>query len=105
MSPTTRSQSRKYKTSSSESQELPVFNVDRIHRKLKKKFHRLHLQHDASVFLAAVLEYLTVEVVTLSKKLIMKNNRRIRSSQVKQILQTDPDLTILLSKVTIPTDI
>ncbi|KAF8778117.1 Late histone H2A.1 like protein [Argiope bruennichi] len=103
MPPKIKNHSKKYEISSPESEELPVFHVDRIHRKLKKKFHGLRLHQDASVYLAAVLEYLTAEVVTLSKKLIV-NNKRIMSSHVKQILQTDPELNILLSEVTIPTD-
>ncbi|XP_077557761.1 late histone H2A.2.2-like [Haemaphysalis longicornis] len=80
-----------------------VFPVGRIHRFLRKGSYADRLGSGAPVYLAAVLEYLTAELLDVARKAARAHKkRRITPRHVKLAVQGDDDLCQLLMGVTIP---
>ncbi|TFK16767.1 histone-fold-containing protein, partial [Coprinopsis marcescibilis] len=75
----------------------------RIHRFLKQGNYCRRLGSGAPVFLAAVLQYLTVEVLELAGDAARKiGQRRITPRDLKMVAEADAEINKLLRDVTIP---
>nr|XP_010924013.1 histone H2A-IV-like [Elaeis guineensis] len=79
-----------------------IFSVGRISRFLKKGKYEDRVSAGAPVFLAAVLEYLTSEVLDLAGCAARDNNRtRISPRHIQLAVRNDEELRRLLGTVTI----
>ena len=79
-----------------------VFPVSRIHRYLRKGRYAKSIGSGASVYLAAVLEYLTAEVLELGGNAALENKKkRIIPRYLQLAIRNDDELNKLLSGVTI----
>jgi len=78
------------------------FPVGRVHRYLRKGHYAARIDSDAPVYLAAVLEYLTAEILELAGNVARDNKKsRIIPSHLQLAVRNDEDLSKLLSGVTI----
>lgn len=78
------------------------FPVARIHRFLKKGHYSKKIGSGASVYLAAVMEYLTAEVLELSGNASRDNKKkRIIPRHLLLAVKNDEELNNFLSRVTI----
>ncbi|XP_041651176.1 histone H2A-beta, sperm-like [Cheilinus undulatus] len=79
------------------------FPVGRVHRLLRKGKYSKRVGAGASVYLAAVLEYLTSEVMELAGNMARDSGkRRIIPRYLQLSVCIDPELNKLLRRVTIP---
>jgi histone H2A len=78
------------------------FPVGRLHRFLREGRYGDRVGAGAPVFLAAVLEYLTVEVLELAGNVARDNKKtRISPRHIMLAIRNDEELNQLLSKITI----
>ena len=78
------------------------FPVGRIHRMLKANKFANRIGVGAPVYMAAVLEYISAEILELSGSCALENKReRITPSDVQQAVRNDLELNKLLSNVVI----
>ena len=79
------------------------FAVSRVHRQMRKVSTKQHLGKASPVYLAAVLEYLTAEVLELAGNAARDNKRaRINPRHIMMAVSNDTELESLLRGVTIP---
>lgn len=79
------------------------FPVSRIHRFLRKGKYSKRLSADAPVYLAAVLEYLTAEILELAGYVAHDHKKvRINPYHLKLAIHNDEELNTMLSDVFIP---
>ncbi|XP_067616476.1 histone H2A-like [Eurosta solidaginis] len=78
------------------------FPVGRIHRALRNGNYAEHVGGGAPVYLAAVMEYLTAEVLVLAARAASDNRKnRIVQHHLELAIRNDVELNKLLSGVTI----
>uniref|UniRef100_UPI00398E6E9E histone H2A type 1-like n=1 Tax=Pristiophorus japonicus TaxID=55135 RepID=UPI00398E6E9E len=85
------------KAKSRSSQAGLQFPVDRVHRLLRKG----NMPSGAPVYLAAVLEYLTAEILELDSNSARDKQTRIIPRHLQLAIRNDQELNKLLGKVTI----
>lgn len=79
-----------------------TFPVGRIHRHLKHGKYGERIGVGASIYLAAVLEYLTAEILELAGNAAKDNKKtRILPRHIQLAVRNDDELNRLLSDVTI----
>lgn len=79
------------------------FPVGRIHRYLKSGKYADRISHAAPIFAAAVMEYLTAEVLELAGNACRDNKKvRINPRHIQLAVRNDEELNKLLAHVTIP---
>lgn len=85
------------KTRSVSSRSGIVFPCGRIGRYLKNAFPTLRFSVGTKVYLAAVLEYLTAEILELAGNYAKESKKsRIIPNHIRNSLKMDPELSILL---------
>uniref|UniRef100_A0A8C8EFF6 Histone H2A n=1 Tax=Otus sunia TaxID=257818 RepID=A0A8C8EFF6_9STRI len=78
------------------------FPVGRVHRLLKRGNYASRIGPGAAIFLAAVLEYLTAEILELSGNAARENKKaRILPRHIQLAVRNDEELNKLLFSVTI----
>ncbi|XP_002740775.1 histone H2A-like [Saccoglossus kowalevskii] len=78
------------------------FPVGRLHRFLRKGHYAARIGSGAPIYLAAVLEYLTAEILELAGNAARDNKKsRIVPRHVQLAVRNDEELNVLLSGVTI----
>ncbi|XP_067419646.1 histone H2A-like [Emydura macquarii macquarii] len=78
------------------------FPVGRVHRLLKKGNYANRIGTGASIYLAAVLEYLTAEILELSGNAAQENKKvRIGPRHIQLAVRNDEELNRLFADVTI----
>ncbi|XP_071518387.1 late histone H2A.1-like [Panulirus ornatus] len=93
----------KSKTRTSADRAGLQFSVSRIHRFLKDGYYAPHISILGSVFCAAVLEYLTSEMLELAGDSVLSSNKkRITPRHILLAVRRDDELNKLLEDVTIP---
>ncbi|XP_060901716.1 late histone H2A.2.2-like [Labrus mixtus] len=94
---------KKQKTSVSQSSRAGItFPVGRIHRLLKKGHYADRIGRGAAVYLGAVLEYLTAEILELAGNACRDNKKqRINPRHILLAVKHDDELDKLLAGVTI----
>lgn len=80
-----------------------VFPVGKIHKKLKKGFYAERISCGASVYLSAILEYLTAEIFELARDvaIITNGTNRISPRHILLSIRGDEELDRLFAGVTI----
>ena len=79
------------------------FAVSRVHRQMRRVSTKQLLGKASPVYLAAVLEYLTAEVLELAGNAARDNKRaRINPRHIMMAVSNDTELELLLKGVTIP---
>lgn len=92
---------RKHRRTLSERSGLQ-FSVARVHRDLKDGFYSQRVGIAACVYMAAVMEYLSAEVLEVAGKVTLRSKRaRITPVHILSSVQLDTDLTQLFQSVTI----
>lgn len=80
-----------------------VFPVGRVHRLLRKGNYASRIGGAAPVYLAAVLEYLSAEILELGGNAARDNKKhRINPRHLQMAIRNDEELNKLLSGVTLP---
>ncbi|XP_046982408.1 core histone macro-H2A.1-like [Schistocerca americana] len=94
---------KKRQKAMSKSQRANVtFPVGRMHRYLKMGTHRLRIGVGSPVYMAAVIEYLTAEVLELAGNAARDNRKgRITPRHILLAVANDEELHLLLKNVTI----
>uniref|UniRef100_A0A8C8BK60 Histone H2A n=1 Tax=Otus sunia TaxID=257818 RepID=A0A8C8BK60_9STRI len=78
------------------------FPVGHVHRLLKRGNYASRISPGAAIFLAAVLEYLTAEILELSGNAARENKKaRILPRHIQLAVRNDEELNKLFSSVTI----
>jgi len=94
--------SAKVKSKSRSSRAGLQFPVGRLHRLLKKGHYSERVGSGAPVYLAAVLEYLSAEILELAGNAARDNKKtRIVPRHLQLAIRNDEELNKLLSNVTI----
>lgn len=79
------------------------FPVARVRRYLKRSLYKRRVSAAACVFLTAIMEYLTAEVLEVAGKVILYKKRdRITPRHILLSVQRDAELNELFKSVTIP---
>ncbi|NXJ23889.1 H2A protein, partial [Dicrurus megarhynchus] len=92
--------SKKFKSRSDRAGLL--FPVGRVHRALRKGGYASRIGATAPVYLAAVLQYLLLEVLELAGDMVLANGKkRITPRDVQLAIRNDSELGDLLSNVMI----
>ena len=79
------------------------FAVSRVHRQMRKVSTKQLLGNAAPVYLAAVLEYLSAEVLELAGNAARDNKKaRINPRHIQLAVSNDTELNSMLKSVTIP---
>ncbi|NWS68894.1 H2A1 protein, partial [Crotophaga sulcirostris] len=78
------------------------FPVGRFHRLLRNGNYSNQVSPSAAIYLAAVLEYLTTEILDLAGNAAQRNKKaRITPRHIQLAVRSDEELNKLLSSVTI----
>ncbi|KAL8190124.1 UNVERIFIED_CONTAM: imidazoleglycerol-phosphate dehydratase [Gekko kuhli] len=78
------------------------FSVGRVHRFLRQGQYAQQIGVGAAVYLSAVLEYLTIELLELAGNAASENKQRIGPRHLQLAVRTDEELSQLFAGVTIP---
>jgi histone H3/H4 len=94
--------SKEKKSKSRSSRSGLTFPVGRIHRHLRKGNYAERIGAGAPVYMTAVLEYLTAEVLELAGNAARDNKKsRIIPRHIQLAVRNDEELSKLMSSVTI----